>query len=857
MNVYNRGISLFNMNKLFKIVISFLVFGLSVSLQGQEIIVFGNITDLKSGNPIDFVTIHIEGTNIATESDINGDYRISIPNEKTHAIIFSRIGYHDARSTIPAMKFGSKRYINIQLSPKTADIDIVVTESRIEDIGMVREEVGELLKLPSASGNLESVLPSIALGTTSGTGGELSSQYNVRGGNYDENLVYVNDFEIFRPQLIRTGQQEGLSFPNIDLVRDLSFSSGGFESKYGDKLSSVLDIKYKRPDKSKGSVGLSLLGTTAHLEGSKRIGANAYNKFRYLIGARYKTTKYILGSLDTKGEYLPDFTDVQAYLTYDITRVFQIGLLGNFNNSTYNFTPTERSTTLGLITQALRFTSVFEGSETDKFTNGTAGLSLTYVPERLKNPMYLKFLASHYRSSEEENFDILGYYRLAEIETSLGSDDFGEEINVLGIGTQHSYTRNYLFNLISSYAHKGGVEIGINDSEENSASHFLQWGVNLQTESFDDRINEWERLDSAGFSIPVSPSSLQLENVLKTTNKFSNFKYSAYVQNSYNKYLHEKFELKFTTGIRTSYRTQNKEILLSPRFQILYKPLSWNKDIAFKLSGGVYHQQPFYRELRRPDGTLNLDLKSQKSIHFVTGIAYDFDWKRMSENPFKLIAEIYYKKLSNLVSYEIDNVRIRYSGENDSEGYVAGLDLRINGEFVPGAESWINFSLLTAKENILNVQHLSIDSEKPQESLPISYVPRPTDQFFTMAMFFQDYLPNNENFKMFLNITLGTGLPFGVKDDNLIYRNNFRYKPYHRVDIGFGYQLWRNSWKNQKPRHPLRFTENAWLSLEVFNLLEVANVANNTWIKTITNSQFAIPNYLTSRRINLRLKIDF
>lgn len=824
------------------------------SLIGQKAIVFGKITDLETGLPIEFATIYIENSSNATESDVKGAYRLEIEPETKQRLIVSRIGYTTASSFIPAMAPGAKRYVNIKLSPQQSDLDIVVRESRIEDVGMVKEEVEELKLLPSASGNLESVLPSIALGVTAGTGGELSSQYNVRGGNYDENLVYVNDFEIFRPQLIRAGQQEGLSFPNIDLIRDLSFSSGGFQSKFGDKLSSVLDIKYKRPEETKGSISMSLLGASAHIEGSKRLGANAYNKFRYLIGARYKTSRYILGSLDTKGEYLPDFTDIQAYLTYDISRDLQIGVLGNYNNSVYQFTPVERSTTLGLITQALRFTSVFEGGELDRFKNGTTGVSFTFVPERDNNPLYLKLLASNYQSNEEENFDILGFYRLAEIETDLGSDDFGTEVAVLGVGTQQQYVRNYLYNRIYNIAHKGGFELQLDG--DAVTSHFFQWGVKYQNEYFDDRLNEWERLDSAGFSLPINTEELQLASVLKTENEIRSYRINGYFQDSYT-YLDEDVrELKLTAGVRANYRNLSKEFVLSPRVQLLYKPLRWSSDVSFKLSGGVYYQPPIYREMRRLDGSVNLDMKSQKSLHLVGGMSYDFYWRSMSDKPFRLITEVFYKKMSNLVSYDIDNVRIRYSGENDAEGYATGIDIRLNGEFVPGAESWVNLSFLSTKENIVDIDHLKYNREDPENPLVQAYVPRPTDRLMSLSVFFQDYLPNNENFKMHLNMSVGTGLPFGVKDNNRVYRNTFRFKPYHRVDIGFGYQLWKRDWAKMKPYHPFKFSRDAWLSVEVFNLLEVSNVANNTWIKTVTDEQFAIPNFLTSRRINLRLRVD-
>lgn len=820
----------------------------------QKAVVFGTITDLDTGLPVEFATVYIENSNNATESDSKGKYRIEVDAETKQRLIVSRIGYTNASAFIPALPVSSKRYINIKLSPQESDLEIVVRESRIEDVGMVKEEVTELRLLPSASGNLESVLPSIALGVSAGSGGELSSQYNVRGGNYDENLVYVNDFEIFRPQLIRAGQQEGLSFPNIDLIRDLSFSSGGFQSKFGDKLSSVLDIKYKRPEEVKGSIAMSMLGASAHIEGSKRIGANAYNKFRYLIGARYKTNRYLLGSLDTKGEYLPEFTDIQAYLTYDISRSLQVGVLGNYNNSIYEFTPVSRSTTLGLITQALRFTSVFEGGELDRFKNGTTGVSFTYVPERDKNPLYLKLLASNYQSNEEENFDILGFYRLAEIETDLGSDDFGTEVAVLGVGTQQQYVRNYLHNRIYNIAHKGGFELQLDGDAVRS--HFFQWGVKYQNEYFDDRLNEWERLDSAGFSLPLDPQELQLAYVLKTENEIRSSRISGYIQDSYT-YLDEDVrEIKLTAGLRANYRDVNEEFILSPRAQLLYKPLSWSSDVSFKLSGGVYYQPPIYREMRRLDGTVNLNLKSQKSLHLVGGMSYDFYWKSMSEKPFRLITEVYYKKMTNLVSYDIDNVRIRYSGENDAEGYAMGLDIRLNGEFVPGAESWVNLSFLSTKENIIDIDHLQYNRDDPESPLVRTSVPRPTDRLMALSMFFQDYLPNNENFRMHLNLSVGTGLPFGVKDNNRVYRNAFRFKPYHRVDIGFGYQLWKRDWGKMKPHHPFKFSRDAWLSVEVFNLLEVSNVASNTWIKTVTDQQFAIPNFLTSRRINLRLRVD-
>ncbi len=828
--------------------------------KADEATIFGSITDAITDQPIEFVTVYLKDTNVATNSDDKGNYRLTIPAGEAHTLVFSRIGYKEGTTFVQVMRKGTQRKIDVALAPSESDVVVEVTESRLDDGGMIREGVEELKLLPTVSGNFESVLPHIALGASGGTGGELSSQYNVRGGNYDENLVYVNDFEIYRPQLIRSGQQEGLTFPNIDLVRDLTFSSGGFEARYGDKLSSVLDIKYKRPDSTRASVGLSFLGGSAHLEGSTKVGKDAYRKFRYLVGARYKTTRYLLGTLDTKGEYTPNFADVQAYLTYDINRNWQLGLLGNFNRSEYQFVPVERSTGLGLINFALELFSVFEGQEVDDFTTYMGGLSLTYLPDRDHNPYYLKFLSSSYQSNENERFDIIGYYLLGEVQSDLGSDDFGDIVSVLGEGTQQQFVRNSLQSNVTNIQHKGGIEFTTSKSNEEIGSadntHFLQWSVRYQRELIDDQIKEWERLDSAGYSLNFDTSQVLLKEVFKTENQLQSSRISASIQDSYTFRKEGKSELKATAGVRASYWDLNKELIISPRAQLLWKPINNKNDISYRLASGLYFQPPFYRELRRINGEVNTNVRSQKSAHIVGGLTLDFYLGKKDPKKFRFITEAYYKYLWDLVSYEVDNVRIRYSGDNDATGYVAGLDMRLNGEFVPGAESWINLSFLRARERLNGVQHLFREIGDA-EATEVKYVPRPTDQFMTLSMFFQDYLPRNENFKMHLNFTVGTGLPFGLRGNNEIGRNTYRYQAYHRVDIGFSIQLWNQINRGRKPNHPLRFSRSSWISLEIFNLMKVANVASNTWIKTIYNTQYAIPNYLTSRRINLRLKMDF
>jgi hypothetical protein len=823
----------------------------------QKGVVFGLVKDIDTNEGIEVVSVAVEGYDISGESDLNGQYRIEVPTNTKVYLIFERVGYNPLKINIEPMDAGQKRNLNVKLIPQSLDLGIEIKSGQIDDVGMVREEVTELKILPSASGNFESILPHIALGVNVGSGGELTSQYNVRGGNYDENLIYINDFEIFRPQLIRSGQQEGLSFPNIDMIRDLEFSSGGFESRFGDKLSSVLNIRYKRPDEIRGSFVGSLLGTSAHVEGSKKLGPNAYNKVRYIFGARYKSNAYLLSSGNISGEFVPKFSDIQSYVTYDITKDLQIGWIANYNTSKYDFVPRSGKSKRGTIDFQLELNTFYEGRELDNFIYGMSGIHLTYVPEKTKYPLFIKLLGSAYRSVELENIDIIGSYRLSQIETSIG-ENTGQEIAVLGTGIQHLYARTDLFNTMQNIELKGGIEI----QQGKNISHFLQGGTKIQNELFDDKILEWERLDSAGYSLfnpkqtIKEPNNVELFKAIRSTNNIQNIRSQAYLQDAIG-WSNKNHEFKLNIGVRATHRTLSNELTFSPRAILFYKPKVWQKDFTFKLAGGVYYQPPLYREMRRTDGTLNLNLLSQKALHLVGGLTYDFTWEKISNRPFKIITEIYYKKLDNLVSYEVDNVRIRYAGENNSTGHIKGIDFRINGEFVPNAESWINLSFLSAREKIIGIQHKSvIQSDTGRTTINVEDVPRPTDQLMTLNMFFQDYLPKNENIKVNLNFSVGTGLPFGPREDNLVFRNFFRLSPYHRVDIGFSFQLWKESWRNQKPNHPFKFAKNSWLSIEAFNLLNIENQASVNWIKTITNVEFALPNNLTGRRINLKLRVD-
>lgn len=833
----------------------FLVFLNGTVFSQYKTIVSGRVTDIESNQGIEFANIRVDGTTKGVESDVDGKYEIVLNTNEKVKLIFSRVGYKPIEHTIPSFSQGQLR-LNLSMVPNDSKLEFIITEEKIISGGMVKQNVEELKLLPSASGNLESALPSIALGTSSGTGGELSAQYNVRGGNYDENLVYINDFEIFRPQLIRTSQQEGLTFPNIDLIRDLSFSSGGFQSKYGDKLSSVLDIKYKRPDQSKASVSGSLLGGSAHIEGAIGVHKDSYRKFRYLVGARYKTSKYLLNSLQVEGEYVPTYTDFQSYITYDITRNLQIGLIGNYNKSNYFFRPESSSSGTGLVNFALQLSTQYDGQEVDDFSQTMGGISLTFVPERKKNPYFIKLLAAAHRGYEDETFDILGYYSLGQIETNLGSGNAGQVVAVLGEGTQHNYARNHLITTIKNIELRGGYEFQLKNEAQKTSNSFVEWSLKAQAEEINDRLNEWERLDSAGYSLNYDLNGLYLKSVLKTKNNIESVKYSGFIQNTYTVKSDGISEWQFNLGLRSLYWDLNKEFLFGPRAQVQFRPLSWKNDWTFRASAGYYYQPAFYREMRRPDGTVNTDLLAQKSVHLVGGVSRQLNWTNISEKPFTLIAEMYYKKLWDVVSYEVDNVRLRYAGENNAEGYVTGIDLRLNGEFVPNAESWVNLSILRARESLNGVQH-KVREVGQAEGTDVADVPRPTDQFFNINVFFQDYLPRRENFKVHMNLAVGSGLPFGIKDNNQIYRNTYRFNPYHRVDIGFSLLLWDKKWRERKPHNILRFSENSWVSLEVFNLLNVLNTASNTWIKTVFNTQYAIPNRLTSRRLNLRFRVDF
>ncbi len=819
---------------------------------GQSLIqIRGIVLDDQEQTPVEFANIYIPESSFYTATDSTGSFVLNLPDKQNVNIKCSRLGYETIQLKLNQTELKEQKFFILKLK-RSITREVEIKDNKLSNSTGVRENVSAFEMLPTVSGNLESVLPSIALGVRNSAGGELSSQYSVRGGSYDENLVFINDFEIFRPQLIRNGQQEGLSFPNADLIKELKFYSGGFEARYGDKLSSVLDIRYKLADSLRASLVISPLGLSSHIEGAFKGFTNQIPRFRYLVGARYKTTKYILGSLDVQGEYQPDFLDIQSYLSYDIRRDLKLAFIGNINRSDFSLVPESAVTAKGSAFQLLRLNTYFEGAEKDVFEQNMAGLSLTFIPQKTKHPYFIKLISSLYQGYEAEQFDILGYYRLVEIEAG-NNDEEGKEVKLWGEGTQHTYSRNFLNSRVVNLEIKSGVDF----IQSGRISHFLQWGAGWRKEFLDDRINEWERIDSAGFSLPYKEDELILNFVYKSKNKFENQKTNVWIQNEIQWSVSDRSAFKIIPGLRLHHSVLNDELIISPRLKLEWIPLKNKHNLHTWISGGLFHQPPYYREMRTPDGSLNFKLKSQKSMHLVAGIQREFKMKKISPSTFHWISEIYYKDLWDVVSYELENVKIRYSGFNDATAYAIGWDNRINGEFVPGVESWVNLSFLRTRERLNGIQHKVRDLNNP-EGIPVKDVPRPTDQFFALGLFFQDYLPKNENFKMHIHINIASGLPYGLKGNNTVYRNDQNFKAYHRVDIGFSYAMWDITKKRDRnPFQFLKFTRQTWLSLEVLNLLEVKNEASISWIKSLYNYQFAIPNYLSSRRINLKLRMDF
>ncbi len=793
----------------------------------QHAVLEGHVLD-DQGNPLEFVNLAIQDTSIGTSTGEDGFFRFRVPAATGINLIVSYLGY-TPRNVSLNLSPNETRTLNITLQPIATDLpDVEVVDRQILSTDLTRLDPNLTALLPGPTSSVEALVKTLP-GVSSTT--ELSAQYSVRGGSFDENLIYVNGIEIYRPFLVRSGQQEGLSFLNSDLVSSIKFSAGGFTPQYGDKMASVLDIEYRKPEKFGGSFSMSLLEGSLHLE-----GVSQNQKFSYLAGLRHKSNQYLLGTLDTKGDYRPSFSDFQTLLTYDITNRLELSFLGNLSLNRYLFEPEVQNTRFGTLTDVKQLTVFFDGQEVDRFITAMGALSLHY---QLQPETNLQLITSVFQTDETENFDILGQYWLRRVETDFGEDDFGQPTGEpLGVGTFLNHARNYLNAIVWNLEHKGDHTF---DDQQ------LKWGIKFQHEDIFDRLNEWTMIDSAGFTLPQKPDEqVLLQDTLSARINLQSNRLSGFVQNTWEiQRPHGRFAL--TAGFRANYWDFNNQFVFSPRATLLYKPV-WAPSWAFRASAGYFHQPPFYRELRDLTGQLNQNIKAQESIHFVLGSEYNFQaWGR----PFKYTAEAYYKQLNNLIPYELDNVRIRYYADNIASGYATGLDMKVHGEFVPGVESWASISLLKTEEKIEDSFYTDADGNL----IPAGYIPRPTDQRFNFSMFFQDFLPRNPSYKVQLGFIFGTGMPFGPPTFER-HKDTLRMPSYKRVDIGFSKQL--ISSESQFGENSLWGNfESLWLTAEVFNLLEINNTISYLWIKDVENRMYAVPNFLTSRLINIKLVARF
>ena len=812
-----------------KLIVLILALFLSIKVFSQSAEINGVILDAND-SPIE--NVNIISNSSGTVSNSNGFYSINVNSNQDVNVEFTHINFKKI-----SLKFNLNDNETFEFNPvmneSIEQIAIVVLNSKSREnfSGVSNIDPEIIRKIRGAQPGIENLLKTLPGVNISN---ELSTQYSVRGGNFDENLVYVNDVEVYRPFLIRSGQQEGLSFVNTDLIKSINFSSGGFQSKYGDKMSSVLDIKYRKPLKNKFSGNLNLLGSRIS---SDLLSKNS--KISNILGFRYRDNSLLVESKETKTNYRPSFIDFQNLFNYTISDKIELSLFSNISVNNYNYAPKTRQTNFGTLEDPTALIVYYDGQEKDKYK--TFFSSLTTKINLNKN-LILKFITSTFNTIENEYFDILAQYNLGEVNSSIGDEDLGEVEFSEGIGAQLNHARNSLDALIFNIENKLYYKIDDNN---------LEFSVKYTSENIDDRIIEWEVIDSAGFSIdppfinslsqqpyesnqgPILPfSNIRTSSSTKIKRLQSYLQWSKVVNN-------ENGKLYYNAGVRIHgwKINQNKfNTVTSPRAQFAIKP-DWEKDMLFRFSTGIYYQPPFYRELRDYDGNINYNLKAQKSIHFVLSNDYSMKiWNR----PFKLLTEIYYKKMDDVNSYTIDNVRIRYSANNDAKAYAYGLDLRLNGEFVPGTESWFSLGYLRTEENISNQ----------------GYIARPTDQRLKFGVLFQDYVPTIPDLKMYLNLIYNTGVPGGAPSYSNPYSYLNRLPDYKRTDLGVSYVIVGN---NKKYKNGVRsLFEELTVGLEIFNMFDVQNSITNTWVRDVySKRQFSIPNYLTPRIFNLNLEFKF
>ena len=774
-------------------------------LYAQSFTLSGVVSD-EDGNGIELATVSCLEQGAVTVANLKGEYSLNLKSADSVVVKFSMIGFQ-TRTRVLRRPKGKQRLL-VTLHPMESLDEVVVAEKRRQTTGTDQLDTKNLRNTPSTTGNAVEELVQQQAGVS--THNELSSQYNVRGGSFDENSVYINGTEIYRPLLIRSGQQEGLSVINSDMVEKIGFSSGGFEAKYGDKMSSALDIQYRKPTRLEGNVQVSLLGASVFMGYGNK-------KFSMSHGVRYKTNRYLLGSLETKGEYRPNFLDYQTYITWSPNKRWDLEVIGNISENHYNFKPSDRETSFGTMKNVKSFKVYFDGQEKDIFRTLFGTASITYHPTA---KTHVKLQAAAFHTKEQETYDIQGQYWLDDTQTQEN----------LGVGTYMEHARNYLTANVAS------LKLTANHQVKR---HDIEGGLTMKWEDIEENAREYEMRDSSGYSIPHTGDRLDMIYSLASKHKISSTRLEAYLQDTYRFQTGNPEKPNLWTlnlGVRLANWSYNKETIISPRLSLAVIP-SFNEDMTFRLSTGIYYQAPFYKELRdttshngRTVVTLNQDIKSQRSIHIVGAFDYRF---RMANRPFRFTAEAYYKFMDNLVPYNVQNMKVVYYGQNMAKGYAAGLDLKLYGEFVPGTDSWLTFSVMSTRQKINGVS-----------------IPMPTDQRWGVNLHFTDYFPGTERWKMTLRLAFADGLPFGAPHRGLEYQQ-FRAPAYKRADVGMSFLAYQNS---ERSTFGVR---RVWISAEGLNIFGISNVNSYYWVTDVTNQQYAVPNYLTGRQINGKVIVEF
>jgi hypothetical protein len=815
------------------------------------------------------VIVEKQNPSNGTTTNIKGEFEIQIAAEVPITLLFKGVGNQPYEQTFQLIS-GSIKIIDVVYDNNITTGGLEIIDKRNQENQIISITTKLPTKLPTINQGIEAYLIQAPVNFPS----ELSSSFNVRGGSFDENLIYVNGIQVYRPFLVRAGQQEGLSFPNPDMVSQVNFSAGGFQAKFGDKMSSVLDIQYARPDSMSGNAQIGLLGGQLQL-----MNISKNKKWTYNSGLRYRDNSYVLNSLDVSGDYRPRFMDWQSYITYRPLGAYgplEISILSNISSNHYQFTPSSRQTDAGNINEAIRLSVFFEGQEITQFRTAFTAFSVRYNPSETSQ---IRFTTSAFNTNESEHFDILGAYRLDELDRDLGSDQFAEVLRNRGVGAFLNHGRNDLKATV--------YQANLNGFKEfDKSNHFINWGTDMTVESVHDRLSEWTLIDSAGYAAtrPVdsigtahnTSQTISIQDRVKAINEVFSQRYNAYVQDSWRTKWGDGDAFSITGGIRGNHWTFNDQTVISPRVNLAYTPTwigirktderkdSVRKDIVITAAWGYYYQPPFYREMRGFNGQVNPEIRAQKSIHYIVGTNYVFRaWNR----PFKFNGEIYYKQFRDLIPYEIENVRQRYYARNNANGYAYGADAMVNGEFIEGVQSWVRASYLKTEEDLTDdfyytylnqagdtiypgftIDDVATDSIKNTPG----YIPRPTDQRFSFSLLFMDEMPRNPKYKATINMYFATGVPYGPPSHER-YLDILRTRAYFRTDIGFSRDLFTTKKKNGQER----FFKSGTVAVEVFNLLGVNNIINHQWVEDVNGRLYGIPTYLTGRRINVRWAMSF